>query len=126
MSDRVQFLYEADCGRAAWPFIDNGLPMLASGTRPAVALDIVRTRGILIGLGLVLLLTIPAFADLPCRPELVPPVPLTVGAFLDDLLGSLIQNGVAILFVAALAVVGLPWMMAGLAVAIMQLAKRKS
>ena len=99
--------------------------MLASGTRPAIALDIVRTRELLIGLGLVLLLTIPAFADLPCQPELVPPVPLTVGAFLDDLLGSLIQNGVAILFVAALTVVGLPWMMAGLAVAVMQLAKRK-
>jgi hypothetical protein len=96
------------------------------GTRPAIALDILRTGELLIGLGLVLLLTMPVFADLPCAPELVQPVPLTVGAFLDDLLGSLIQNGVAILFVAALAVVGLPWMMAGLAVALLQLPRRKS
>jgi hypothetical protein len=86
----------------------------------------VRTGELLIGLGLVLLLAIPAFADLPCRPELVPPVPLTVGAFLDDLVGSLVQNGVAILFVVALAVVGLPWMMAGLAMALLQIPRRRS
>jgi len=77
-----------------------------------------------VGLGLVVLVAIPALADLPCQP--VPPVPLTVGAFLDQLLGSLLQNGIAVLFVAALAVVGLPWMMAGLAMALVQLPRRKS
>jgi hypothetical protein len=48
-----------------------------------------------------------------------------VGAFLDQLLGSLLQNGIAVLFVAALAVVGLPWMMAGLAMALVELPRRK-
>jgi hypothetical protein len=48
-----------------------------------------------------------------------------VGAFLDDVLGSVLENGVALLFVGSLLVVGLPWMMAGLAVGLLQLAKRK-
>jgi hypothetical protein len=46
--------------------------------------------------------------------------------FLDQVLGSLIQNGVAVLFVASVAVVGLPWMMAGLAMALVQLPRRKT
>jgi hypothetical protein len=79
-----------------------------------------------LGLGLVVLLAIPVLADLPCQPASVSPAPLTVGAFLDQLLGSLIQNGIAVLFVAAVAVVGLPWMMAGLAMALVQLPRRKS
>jgi hypothetical protein len=72
-----------------------------------------------------LLLAIPALADLPCQPGQLPPAPLTVGAFLDDVLGSVLENGVALLFVGSLLVVGLPWMMAGLAVGLLQLAKRK-
>jgi hypothetical protein len=48
-----------------------------------------------------------------------------VGAFLNEVLASLIQSGIAVLFVAALAVVGLPWMMAGLAMALVQLPRRK-
>jgi len=79
-----------------------------------------------VGIGLVVLLAIPALADLPCQPAFVPPVPLTVGAFLDQLLRSLLQNGIAVLFVAAVAVVGLPWMMAGLAMALVSIPRRKS
>lgn len=85
-----------------------------------------RTRQVLVGLAIVVLVAIPVLADLPCQPTSVPPVPLTVGAFLDQVLASLLQSGIAVLFVAALAVVGLPWMMAGLAMALMQLPRRKS
>ncbi len=84
------------------------------------------SREVLAGLGLIVLLAIPALADLPCQPASVPPVPLTVGMFLDQLLGSLIQNGIAVLFAASVAVVGLPWMMAGLAMALLQLRRRKA
>ncbi|HLE70060.1 MAG TPA: hypothetical protein VJH87_10285 [Vicinamibacteria bacterium] len=84
-----------------------------------------RAANVLVGLGIVVLLAIPALADLPCQPAAVPPVPLTVGAFLDQLLGSLLQNGITVLFVTALAVVGLPWMMAGLAMALVELPRRK-
>ncbi len=84
------------------------------------------SREVLAGIGFVVLLAIPAFADLPCQPAAVPPVPLTVGAFLDQLLGSLLQNGIAVLFVAALAVSGLPWMMAGVAMALVSIPRRKS
>lgn len=76
------------------------------------------------GLAVIALLSIPALADFPCQPA-VAPVPLTVGAFLDELLGSLLQNGVAILFLGSLAVVGLPWLMAGAAMGLLQLARRK-
>jgi hypothetical protein len=82
----------------------------------------VRSREVLVGVGFVVLLSIPALADLPCQPA---SVPLTVGAFLDQLAGSLLQNGIAWLFAAALAVVGLPWMIAGLAVALVQLPRRR-
>jgi hypothetical protein len=71
----------------------------------------------------VVLVAIPALADLPCQPATAP-VPLTVGMFLDQLLGSVVQNGISVLFASALAVVGLPWMMAGLAMGLVQLAKR--
>ena len=84
------------------------------------------SREVLVGVGFVVLLAIPALADLPCQPASVPLAPLTVGAFLDQLLGSLLQNGIAVLFVAALAVVGLPWMMAGLAMALVSISRRKS
>jgi hypothetical protein len=86
----------------------------------------VTSREVLVGIGFVVLLAIPALADLPCEPAAVPPVALTVGAFLDQLLGSLLQNGIAVLFVTALGVVTLPWMMAGLAMALVQLPRRKS
>jgi hypothetical protein len=86
----------------------------------------VTLRKILVGLGVMALLAIPVFADLPCQPASVPPVPLTVGMFLDQVLGSLIQSGIAVLFVASVAVVGLPWMMAGLAMALVQLPRRKA
>jgi hypothetical protein len=46
--------------------------------------------------------------------------------FLDQLLGSLIQNGVSVLFIASVAVVGLPWMMAGLVMTLVQLPRRKA
>jgi hypothetical protein len=82
-----------------------------------------RGREILAGAALVAFLAIPAVADLPCQPAPLPP--LTVGAFLDDVLGSLFQNGIAVLFVGSLVVVTLPWMMAGLAVGLLQLARRK-
>jgi hypothetical protein len=77
------------------------------------------------GVALLLVLSIPALADLPCQPASFPPPPLTVGAFLDDLVGSLLQSGVAVLFIGSLAVVGLPWLMAGVAVGLLQLARRK-
>lgn len=76
------------------------------------------------GFAVIALLSIPALADLPCQ-QPVAPVPLTVGAFLDELVGSLLQNGVAVLFMGSLAVVGLPWLMAGAAVGLLQLARRK-
>jgi hypothetical protein len=85
----------------------------------------VRGREILAGFVLVAFLAIPAVADLPCPPTPLPPAPLTVGAFLDDVFGSLLQNGIAVLFVGSLVVVTLPWMMAGLAVGLLQLARRK-
>ena len=91
-----------------------------------ISAGVVTYREALAGLGLVVLLSIPALADLPCQPASVPPVPLTVGMFLDQVLGSLIQNGVAVLFIASVAVVGLPWMMAGLAMALFQLPRRKA
>ena len=84
-----------------------------------------RGREILAGAVLVAFLAIPAVADLPCQPTPLPPAPLTVGAFLDDVFGSLLQNGIAVLFVGSLVVVTLPWMMAGLAVGLLQLARRK-
>ncbi|MGH9388172.1 MAG: hypothetical protein ACRD1Z_01045 [Vicinamibacteria bacterium] len=84
------------------------------------------SRKVLVAIGLVVLLAIPALADLPCQPASVPPVPLTVGAFLDQLLGSLLQSGIAVLFVVALAVVGLPWMMAGLAMVLLELPRPKT
>ena len=84
-----------------------------------------RGREILGGVALVAFLAIPALADLPCQPAPLPPAPLTVGAFLDDVLGSVLQNGIVLLFVGSLLVVGLPWMMAGLAVGLLQLAKRR-
>jgi hypothetical protein len=87
--------------------------------------NIVRAREILAGAMLLAFLAIPAVADLPCQPTPIPPAPLTVGAFLDDVLGSLLQNGIAVLFVGSLVVVGLPWMMAGIAMGLLQLARRK-
>lgn len=77
------------------------------------------------GVAVIALLSIPALADLPCQPASLPPPALTVGALLDELLGSLLQSGVAVLFVGSLAVVGLPWLMAGIAVGLLQLARRK-
>ena len=86
---------------------------------------IVKARELMTALGILAVLAIPALADLPCQPPSVPPV-LTVSAFLDQLVGSLLQHGVSILFAGALLVVGLPWMMAGLAIALFQLARRKA
>jgi hypothetical protein len=86
---------------------------------------IVRGRDVLAGVAVLALISIPALADLPCQPVSLPPAPLTVGAFLDEILGSVLSNGVALLFVGSLVVVGLPWMMAGLAVGLLQLARRK-
>lgn len=80
------------------------------------------TRQLLAVLGFVTIAAIPALADLPCPPATSPP--MTVAMFLDDLLDSLIQNGISILFLGALAAVGVPWMMAGLAMALVQLARK--
>jgi hypothetical protein len=86
----------------------------------------VTLRTLLSVLGVLVVLTASALADLPCQPEVAPPVLLTVDAVLDDVAGTLIQNGVSVLFVGALAVVGLPWMMAGAVMALVQLVRRKS
>jgi hypothetical protein len=85
----------------------------------------VRALRILGGLAVVAFLAIPALADLPCQPAPLPPAPLTVGAFLDDVFGSVLQNGIALLFVGSLLVVALPWMVAGVAVGLLQLARRR-
>lgn len=84
-----------------------------------------RTWQVLAALAIVVLLAIPVLADLPCQPAPVSPLPLTVGAFLEQILGSLLQSGIAVLFVAALAVVGVPWLMAGLAMGLVQIARRR-
>jgi hypothetical protein len=81
-------------------------------------------REFLTVLGIVALFAIPALADLPCTPG-VPPVPLTLGGFLDDVLSGMLQQGIWVLFGGALAVAGLPWLMAGLAMALVQIARRK-
>jgi hypothetical protein len=82
-------------------------------------------REFLTALGIVALLAIPAVADLPCTPGVTPPVPLTLGGFLDDVLSGMVQQGIWVLFGGALAVAGLPWLMAGLAMALLQVARRK-
>jgi hypothetical protein len=86
----------------------------------------VKPLELLAGLGSIVLVAVPALADLPCQPASPPPVPLTVGMFLDQVLGSLMQSGISVLFVASVAVVGLPWMMAGLAMALVQVTRRKA
>jgi hypothetical protein len=67
----------------------------------------------------------PAVADLPCPLVPAPPVAITAAAFLEEVLGVLVQNGISLLFAGAVAVVGVPWMMAGLAMALLQLLHRK-
>jgi hypothetical protein len=84
-----------------------------------------RAREFFTALGIVALLAIPALADLPCTPRVAPAVPLTLGGFLDEVLGGMLQQGIWVLFGGALAVAGLPWLMAGLAMALVQIARRK-
>jgi hypothetical protein len=79
-------------------------------------------RRFLAGLGIVGMLAGPALADIPCVPE--PVVPVTLDAVLDETLTTFVQNGVSLLFVSAFAVAGAPWLMAGLAVALLSLARR--
>lgn len=80
-------------------------------------------RRLLAGLGIVGILAGPALADIPCVPDSV--VPVTLDAVLDETLTTFVQNGASLLFVSAFAVAGAPWMMAGLAVALLSLARRE-
>jgi len=105
-------------------FVDNSLRRVDSWHESCISRGVVTYREVVAGLGLIVLLAIPALADLPCQPA--SPVPLTVGMFLDQVLGSLLQDGVSVLFVASVGVVGLPWIMAGLAVALVQISRRKA
>ncbi len=70
-------------------------------------------------------LVMPASADIPCPLVPAPPVALTAAEFLEGVLGVLLQNGISLLFAGAFAVVGLPWMMAGLAMGLRELARKK-
>jgi hypothetical protein len=59
-------------------------------------------------------------ADLPrypCVPEPAGPLPLDAVAVVDLIAGPLLANGISILFLSSLLVVGAPWLIAGLAVA---------
>jgi hypothetical protein len=55
----------------------------------------------------------------PCAPEPVAPLPLDAVAVVDLMAGPLVANGISLLFLSAVAVVGAPWVIAGLAVALM-------
>ena len=108
----------------AWPFI-SGVCGVRPLARELLSLAIVTPRAIFTVLGVVMVLATSAFADLPCQPEVAPPLLLTVDAVLDDVAGTLIQNGVSVLFVGALAVVGLPWVMAGAVMALVHLVRKR-
>lgn len=52
------------------------------------------------------------------------PEPLTVAAVVDLVLSTMIQRGLSILLLGAAIVVGLPWLIAGAAVALVRLPRR--
>ena len=68
---------------------------------------------------LLLAMASPALAsvDLVC-PLCEGPEPLSIAALLEVAIATVIRKGVALLLLAALVVVGLPWVLAGAAVAL--------
>jgi hypothetical protein len=68
-----------------------------------------------------------AMADLVhplCQVERADAIPLSAGAMVDLMLGPLVHHGVSLVFLGSLAVVGLPWMIAGAAVLLAQFPRR--
>jgi hypothetical protein len=63
-----------------------------------------------------------ALSDL-IRPPCASPVesPLTAGAVLEVMLGRVVENGIVLLLLGAVTVVVMPWLVAGLAVALLAL-----
>ena len=61
---------------------------------------------------------------LPEAPPLPVPEPLSAASIVDLMLGTMVRNGIAVLFLGALVVVGAPWIMAGLAVVLLHLPRR--
>lgn len=75
------------------------------------------------------IVALPAFAvaDLVrplCEPERAETIPITAGVMVDLMLGPLLHHGVSLLLVGSLAMVGLPWTIAGVAVALAELPRR--
>jgi hypothetical protein len=85
----------------------------------------VRIREIVAAAFVLAAIAMPAVADLPCPQATSPPVAITAAAFLEGVLGVLVQNGISLLFAGALSVVGVPWMMAGLAMGLRELVRKK-
>jgi hypothetical protein len=52
------------------------------------------------------------------------PVPLSVGGLVDLVLSTLVGKGIAVLFMGAIAIVGLPWLIAASAVGLLHLPER--
>jgi hypothetical protein len=68
-----------------------------------------------------------ALADLArplCQPEGGQTIPLTAGVMMDLMLGPLLHHGVSLLFLGSLAMVGLPWTIAGVAMALAELPRK--
>jgi hypothetical protein len=75
---------------------------------------------------IVMVLPALALADVVCpgdAPSLVP-VPLDAGAVLELMLDSLVRNGVLVVALSALTIVGAPWLVAGVGVALVSLPRR--
>ncbi|MGH9324470.1 MAG: hypothetical protein ACRD21_07035 [Vicinamibacteria bacterium] len=86
-----------------------------------------RKRLLAIAVGMALLAPALALSDpfIPCEaPPILAPTPLSAGAILDLVLGPMVEDGISILLLGALAVVGVPWILAGLAVALVHRAER--
>jgi hypothetical protein len=78
-------------------------------------------------LAAIVVLPVVAWADLVrplCEPERVQAIPLTAGMMVDRMLGPLLRHGVSLLLLGSLAMVGLPWTIAGLAMAAAELPRR--
>lgn len=52
------------------------------------------------------------------------PTPLSVAGLVDLALSTLIEKGIALLFIGGMAIVGLPWLVAAFAVGLLHLPKR--
>lgn len=70
-------------------------------------------------------LAAPSTADLVC-PLCEPPrpTPLSVAGVVDLVLSRLIEKGIAVLFIGAMAIVGFPWFVAASAVGLLHLPQR--